>query len=334
MPGIPVVLLFGATASGKTEVLEKLWADSGTLPPAVEIISADSMQIYRGMDIGTAKPPPELLRRLPHHLIDIRSPQEPFCAGDFVREADLCCQDIRRRGRIPVLCGGTGFYLRNFLLGLPDTPQPGPETRRRLQERLEREGADALFRELAQVDPARAAQLHPRDVYRVLRALEIYQDSGAVQSAFSLPSAPRSGYRFLTLSLDRPRDDLYRRIEARCAGMFRQGLEEEVSGLIRAGCRAGDPGMRAIGYREFFSVPGAAEKLAAGKPLSAEERALVQEAVVRDSKRYAKRQETYMKALPGVIHINAGENPVERIGRLFAAFTAEGNPPGNDTAEK
>lgn len=341
MPDIPVFVLFGATASGKTDVAGALWAsprapDAPRNAPAspacfpdsprVEIISADSMQVYRGMDVGTAKPPAELLSRLPHHLIDIRHPSEGFCAGDFVREADACCAAVYARGNIPVICGGTGFYIKNFLYGLPSTPQSNPETRKKLAGRMKSEGALALLEELRRVDPVRAEKLNVRDEYRIVRALEIYYDSGVAQSDFTLPEKTRGGYRFRVVSLDRPREELYRRIEKRCGEMFSSGLEEEVARLVASGCRADFPGMRAIGYREFFQQEGCVEKLAAGGALSPEETAAIRERIVRDSKRYAKRQETFIKPLPGVVHVSARDavDAANAVGEAFSDFVRAG----------
>lgn len=322
MAEIPVFILFGATASGKTKLAETLWAGSGE----VEVISADSMQVYRGMDIGTAKPEPSLLEKLPHHLIDIRDPSEHFCAGDFVREADLCCASVYSRGKIPVICGGTGFYIRNFLYGLPSTPQSNPETRKMLADRMKREGAAVLLGELAEIDPARAEKLNVHDEYRILRALEIFYDSGTAQSEFSLPEKTREGFRFAVVSLDRPRQELYDRIEERCRQMFSAGLEEETAALIRQGFGAGSPGMRAIGYREFFQEPGCAETLAAGNKLSAGQVEAVFRSIVRDSKRYAKRQETFIKPLPGIFHLQTDRMDEKETGKklrdIFDGFVA------------
>ncbi len=330
MADIPVVVIFGATAAGKTALLEALFAGSGLRLPYAEVISADSMQVYRGMDIGTAKPSAGLCNVLPHHLIDIRSPNEPFCAGDFVREADICCASIYARGRLPVISGGTGFYIKNFVAGLPNTPESNPETRKALIKRMEKEGISALYKELQRIDPARAAALNPNDGYRILRALEIYFDSGLPQSSFAVPAEKRGGYRFLILSLERERPELYKRIDARCDEMFASGLEREVSALVKAGFTPENPGMRAIGYREFFSLPGCLEKLQKGESLSEDEAAIIKRNIKRNSHRYAKRQETFIKPIPDVIHIKIEDeiqedaSAAEKIAQLIKEFW-EGN---------
>ena len=329
-PKIPAVILFGPTASGKTEILERLFAGA---PPfcSAEIISADSMQVYRGMDVGTAKPSPELLAALPHHLIDIRDPAEQFNAGEFVRLADEAVRDIARRGKFPVVSGGTGFYLANFVLGLPPAPPSDAAVRLALKAELRERGAAPLRAELAARDPVSAARIHENDEYRLLRALEVWRLSGRPLSDFPRPSpdggaAFRREYRFLLTGLTRPREELYRLIDERCALMFRTGLPGEVRRLFEAGYRPEDPGMKAIGYREFFVSAGEG----AGTPPSpgngewrlASDIAAVEKLVARNSRRYAKRQITYFASLPGVHWIDAGENAASQIQAELARFLA------------
>lgn len=301
---IPVLVLFGPTASGKTALAERLFADSegsfGCFRGRAEIVSADSMQVYRGMDIGTAKPPAQFLEKLPHHLISIRDPREQFCAGDFVRLADEACADIHARGKLPVMLGGTAFYLKNFIYGLPVTPQADPATRAELQQRLRAEGAEALLRELAEVDPPSAARISVHDEYRILRALEVFRSSGQPLSSFALSLAPRPGYRFLVISLVRGREDLNERIDRRVEEMVASGLPAEVAALRTAGYQASDPGMRAIGYREFFSADPdgtLGETALAG----------IVRQIQTDSRKYARRQETFIRSMGGVRCIRADD---------------------------
>jgi tRNA dimethylallyltransferase len=295
MEGRPVFVLFGPTASGKTELLSRLFLNA-------EVISADSMQVYRGMDIGTAKPSPELRRRLPHHLIDIRDPDEQFNAGDFVRLADRACRDIHSRGKLPVVSGGTGFYLKNFIMGLSGAPPSDPALREVLKKELAEKGPEALMAELAERDGKSAARIHINDTYRLLRALEVLRLSGRPLSSFALHGAeqfPR--YRFLVAELSRPREELYGRIEERCREMFRLGLAGEVAGLFRKGYTPEDPGMRAIGYREFFAEDPSS---AAGKPWKLlEDHDGVRNLVARNSRRYAKRQITFFASIPNVVRV-------------------------------
>jgi len=227
---VPVVVVFGPTGTGKTALAAELFSE-GTAKARTpdfrgraEIISADSMQVYRGMDIGTAKPDAQTRRELPHHLLDVLNPDCQFGAGDFVRLADAACEDITARGKIPVVAGGTGFYIKNFLCGLPVTPESDSETRRRITERMSRLGAAVLMAELAAVDPVSASRISANDEYRIIRALEVFETSGRPLSSFAVPAEFRKCYRFLVICLDRPREELYARIEERVERMFADGL--------------------------------------------------------------------------------------------------------------
>ncbi|MDL2229407.1 tRNA (adenosine(37)-N6)-dimethylallyltransferase MiaA [Treponema sp. OttesenSCG-928-L16] len=333
---IPVFILFGPTASGKTDILECLFARDKARIPA-EVVSADSMQVYRGMDIGTAKPPQELRQKLPHHLIDIRDPDEQFNAGEFVRLADEACADIRRRGKLPVLSGGTGFYLRNFVLGLPESPPSDPELRRVLKQELAERGGEELMRELSECDPVSAGRIHINDEYRLLRALEVYRSTGRPLSsyAWSGPARDEAGnqkaggtfrspgadsrpvYRFLSIGLRRPREELYERINQRCHAMFTEGLPDEVRRLRDAGYGPNDPGMKAIGYKEFFIYQDGKEaELSQNFPAA-------EELIARNSRRYAKRQILYFSSIPDVIWIDAGPGAAEDISSKLENFIKE-----------
>ncbi|MFA6506081.1 MAG: tRNA (adenosine(37)-N6)-dimethylallyltransferase MiaA [Treponemataceae bacterium] len=317
----PVLVLFGPTASGKTAVLDRLFGGPGAAFPA-EVVSADSMQVYRGMDIGTAKPESDLLARLPHHLINIRNPDETFNVGDFVRLADESCVDIASRGRLPVVCGGTGFYLKHFVLGLPEAPPSDPEIRDRLKIELETRGASALMAELAEVDPISATRIHLNDVYRITRALEVFRSSGRPLSSYRMDgaakkdAATRPNYRFLCLSLERSRDELYKRIDERAHTMFTQGLATEVAALRASGYGSECPGMRAIGYKEFFLCD---------EHLIADRLPEIETLVARNSRHYAKRQIVFALSIPHLrtVRADAGvEYLVEEITRSLNAFLA------------
>lgn len=281
------ILLFGPTAVGKTPLLFDVFRTG------FEVVNADSMQVYRGMDIGTAKPTPDQRRKLPHHLIDIRNPDQQYTVGDFVRDADAAVAEITGRERIPVLSGGTAFYFRNYLFGLPETPPSDQKIRNRLRRRLAEEGSAALHAELAAVDPKSAVRIAVADGYRITRALEVYELTGHVLSDIDVPQAVRPGVDALTIGLYRERTDLHRRIEARVSAMFDAGLSEEVRRLRDAGYAADDPGMRAIGYREFFDLDDVGE---------------IRERIVIASRQYAKRQMTFFRRLPGVEWVHADDS--------------------------
>ena len=280
----PVVVVFGPTAVGKTELLLSLFTGRG------EVVSADSMQVYRGMEIGTAKPAPDERLALPHHLIDILDPDTQFTVGDFVRLTDTAVASILERRMIPVVSGGTAYYLKTWLYGLAEAPPSDPEIRARLLEEAGREGDKALHRRLAGIDPVSAARIPVADRYRIVRALEVHRLTGLPLSSFRVPDRPRDELVPLLVGLDRDRQDLYARIDRRVDEMFERGLENEVRNLIRSGFGANDPGMQAIGYREFFTM-------SASGCLTLRE---LRETIKRSSRRYAKRQLTFFRSLPGV----------------------------------
>jgi tRNA dimethylallyltransferase len=247
------------------------------------------MQVYRHMDVGTAKPPAWLRRRLPHHLLDVVEPDCQFNAGEFVHRADALVTEILGRGGRPLLCGGSAYYLRSFINGLPDAPPADAGVRAALKAELARRGLAALREELRQVDPVSFRAIGAQDSYRVLRALEVYRVSGKPRSSFLNPGVPRSCYRFLLIGLQRPREELYRRIDTRVEEMLEGGLASEVRELLARGYGAGDPGLRGIGYKEFLDMRAGC--------LSMPE---VAGLIKRNSRRYAKRQVTFFGSLPGV----------------------------------
>lgn len=239
-----VVVVVGPTASGKSDLAVALAERFDG-----EIVNADSRQVYRGMDIGTAKPPPEVRARIPHHLIDIRNPDEPFSLHDFLSLADAAVRDICRRGRLPFVVGGTGQYVWALVEGWQAPPvPPDPVFRAELAARAARDGGAALYAELMALDPAAAQAIDPRNVRRVIRALEVIRATGRPFSAQR--SKGKSPYRALVLGLRLSRETLYRRIDRRVEEMFASGLVEEVRRLVAAGYSCDLPAMRSIGYAE------------------------------------------------------------------------------------
>ena len=303
----PVLCLFGPTAVGKTELLLKLFGGRG------EVVVADSLQVYRHLNIGSAKPDDWLRRQLPHHLLDICDPREQFHAGRFVEMADAAIGRIVTAGRRPIVSGGAGFYLRQLLFGLPGTPPSEPATRKSLQARLRHEGLTLLFAELQRLDPESAARIHHADSYRIMRALEVYHISGRPLSSFRPPARPRRD--LLLIGLLRPTADLRRRIAARIETMFARGLPAEVQQLLDMGYRPSDPGLRGIGYREFFagpaSGPDAATAHAPPEALQA-----IKEQIIVNSLRYAKRQRTFFRSLPNAHWLDADD--LAGLRRLIA----------------
>ncbi len=245
------------------------------------------MQAYRGLDIGTAKPDVPLRARLVHELIDIRNPGEHYTAGDFVGLADAVCAASGARAALPVVSGGTGFYLKNFICGTPGAPPSNALIRAQVASDLEKLGSQALRDELHAKDPESAARIHERDIYRLTRAVEILRTSGKPPSVFAPKSIPRAEYEFLVVGIERPRQELADRIHARVKAMFDQGLPDEIKALRSQGYDASSPAFRAIGYREFFEMEGA-------------DNASIAEAIALHSLQYAKRQMTFFRALPGI----------------------------------
>jgi tRNA dimethylallyltransferase len=239
-----IVAVVGPTASGKTALALALAERFGG-----EIVNADSRQIYRHMDIGTAKPTPAELARVPHHLIDIRTPDEPFGLAEFLELAARAIRDIAGRARLPIVAGGTGQYVRALLEGwrAPPVP-PDPELRRALEARAADEGPNALHRELTMLDPDAAAAIDSRNVRRVVRALEVIRATGRPFSAQRTQAA--SPYRALTLGIALDREVLHARIDRRVDEMFAAGLVDEVVRLRAMGYGCDLPALRSIGYAE------------------------------------------------------------------------------------
>jgi len=247
------------------------------------------MQVYRGMDIGTAKPDRDLLAALPHHLIGVVDPDQQFDVGEFVGRADVLVEQIAGRGNVPLLCGGTAFYLKHFLHGLPGTPPGDSAIREQLRREAETDGLQALFAELERVDPEYAARISSHDPVRIMRGLEIFRLSGRKVSSFRLSGLTRKPYRCLLLGLFRPQQELYNRIDNRVESMFARGLVNEIKELLRKGYRWQDPGFKGIGYREFRFMQMGCLSLAG-----------VKERIKRDTRRYAKRQLTFFRSLASV----------------------------------
>jgi tRNA dimethylallyltransferase len=291
----PVLAIVGPTGAGKTAVavaLAREWP--------IEVVSMDSRQVYRRMDIGTGKPTAAERRAVRHHLIDVAEPGEPYDAARFAREARAAIADIRGRSRWPVLVGGTGLYFRALVRGLSLLPPADPALRRRLREEAAALGAAALHARLHALDPAAAARIHPRDVVRVVRAIEIVSLTGdTVAAARRRPAAlPSEPDRVLSVGLTMPRESLYRRLDRRVERMLADGLLEEVRALVAAGAAPEWASMQGIGYRHLVPVVRGAESL--------------DEAVrrmKRDTRRYAKRQWTWFAREEILQWVTVGDDP-------------------------
>ena len=276
-----IICLVGPTASGKKELALRLAeALSG------EIVSCDSMQVYRRMDIGTAKPTPQELARARHHMIDVCEPDEDFSAGKYVPMADACVRDILSRGKAAIVVGGTGLYADSLIAGRTFAPVPRTGVREKLQARLLREGSEALLRELSRTDPETAARLHPADEKRIVRALEVYYETGEPISRHNERTrALPDKYEPVWLGLDfASRAALYERIDRRVDKMREAGLEREVRGLLASGVPDTATSMQAIGYKELAAA-------LRGECAVADAFRLIQQR----SRNYAKRQLTWFR---------------------------------------
>jgi tRNA dimethylallyltransferase len=256
MPALPVVLLMGPTASGKTGLAMELAARLDARGTRVEIVTVDSAQVYRGMDIGTAKPDAGMRAQVPHHLIDVCDPVEPYSAARFAIDAKRVVAEIRERGHLPLLVGGSMLYFRAYTGGLSDLPPADPALRAQLAARARDEGWPALHGQLAQLDPITAARLHPNDGHRIQRALEVVLSSGrplSEQRADTLPSDRAfDGVKLALMPPDRAR--LHERIATRLQQMLVHGFADEVRLLhSRGDLHPGLPSIRSVGYRQLWS---------------------------------------------------------------------------------
>jgi tRNA dimethylallyltransferase len=287
---VGVLALVGATATGKSALAVAVAERLGG-----EVISADAFAVYRGFDAGTAKPSPAERERVPHHLVDVRDPAASWSAGEFAREARRLAREILARGRLPILCGGTGFYVRTFFEGLFVGPRRDERLRSALARLSGRRGAPRLRRMLALLDPAAAERVLPNDAARAIRLLEIAFLTGRRPTDL-FADRPGEGWEEPSVGvlLTLPRRDLYGRIERRFRDSIAPRLPDEVRGLLAAGVPADAPAFQAIGYRETAD-------LLAGRIGEAEWR----ERILRETRRFSKRQETWFRREKGLVAVRA-----------------------------
>lgn len=279
-----MLAIVGPTGVGKSDVALRVAEVTGG-----EIVSADSMQVYRGLDIGTGKVLPGDRHGVPHHLLDLVDPETPFSVAQYEEVATGVIREIHTRGRLPILVGGTGLYYRSVVrpFQFPGAG-PDPELRAKLTAEAGEAGTETLHRRLRDVDPTAAARIHPHDLRRIVRALEVYLQTGVPISAQQTASdEPR--FTLLTVGLTAPREDLYARIEARVDSMLAAGLLDEVRRLVERGLAQWLTSVQALGYKEFLP------HLRGDEPL-----AVAVERLKQETRRYAKRQLTWFRREPGV----------------------------------
>jgi tRNA dimethylallyltransferase len=275
---LPLLVITGPTATGKSAV-----AVGVALRVDGEIISADSMMVYRGMDVGTAKPTLAERKGVPHHLIDVVDPRENYSVATFQAAAREHVREINARGRLPILAGGTGLYVRAVLEAYRFTGGVDRELRRRLAEEAGCYGPGHLHAHLRSVDPAAAQRLHANDLKRIIRALEVYYGTGGGTSG-AVPADTEPAYNALVFGLQLERQELYRRIEARVDSMLGAGLVDEVERLLKGGLQRNATAMQALGYKEIAAYVNG--------ELSLEEAVRV---LKRNTRRFAKRQYTWFR---------------------------------------
>jgi tRNA dimethylallyltransferase len=294
------LIICGATATGKTDLAVECALKLGS-----EVISADSQLVYKDLNIGTAKPSKEEMKGVKHHMIDVASPFESFSVSDYAKKAEPIIQDLESKGKIPVICGGTGFYINSLLYDLSYGSSSADEKIREKYEKiLNEKGKDYLFEILKGIDGKTAEILHPNDTKRVIRAIEIYEVSGRKKSEIVDVCLPKREY--LAVAINYPRDELYRRIERRVDIMFERGLVEEVKGLMARGIDENCQCMQAIGYKEVL------ECLKNG-----DNESTMRDIIKKNTRHYAKRQLTFFKRLENIVWLDPDKASSDRVLELM-----------------
>lgn len=291
-----VLVICGATATGKTALAVSC---AKLLNSAV--ISADSQLVYKGLDIGTAKPSEEEKLGVPHYMIDVAEPFAEYSVSDYREAALPIIEKMVSEGKIPVICGGTGFYINSLLFDLSyGKVAAAPEVREKYEKFAEERGKEYVYDILKQTDPAAAEKLHPNDLKRVIRALEIFEAGGVKKSEIN--DGQKARFDYVAVAIDYPREELYERINLRVDKMFEAGLVEEVSSLLSRGIDENCRCMQAIGYKEVI------ECLKNGLSQST-----MRDIIKQNTRRYAKRQITFFKKLPNLINLSAKQAIAEKV---------------------
>ncbi len=313
---ISILVLLGPTGTGKSRIAASLAESIGG-----EIVGCDALQVYRGLDAATAKPTAEDRRRVPHWVIDVADPCRDYSLADYVRDADAAIAAIAGRGRVPVVVGGSGMYLRGLLKGLVEAPPRDEALRLRLTGLARRFGSARLWRVLRRRDPGSAARVPPGDSQRIVRALELALSAGPTWSERLLLDGtwlkPAERYRALKFGLDLGRDALAARLTDRVLAFLAAGLQDETSALLAAGVPPSANAFKAIGYREVVQA------LTTGETPSPRR---LREMIVAATRRYAKRQRTWFRTEPGVTWLDADEPEDALVARIASAWRAWSAP--------
>ena len=289
------MVLFGPTAVGKTALTEELFSKG------FEIINADSVQVYRYLDIASAKPEKELVEKIPHHLVDIRFPWEQYNSGDFCKDAERLIKEINERGNIPLITGGTAYYFKQLLYGPSSTPESNPKTREEIQRTIDDIGLDKAYEMLMSLDMEAAKKIDKNDRYRISRALEVIKDTGRPLSSFPVSDTLREDIDFVIIGLKREKKELEERIRKRVDIMFDSGAVREMKALLSMGADLSWPGMQGIGYREWFNAMESGEVNIS----------IIKDMIIRSSIKYAKRQMTFFSSFSDTLWFSP--NDIEKI---------------------
>ena len=289
------MVLFGPTAVGKTALTEELFSKG------FEIINADSVQVYRYLDIASAKPEKELVEKIPHHLVDIRFPWEQYNSGDFCKDAERLIKEINERGNIPLITGGTAYYFKQLLYGPSSTPESNPKTREEIQRTIDDIGLDKAYEMLMSLDMEAAKKIDKNDRYRISRALEVIKDTGRPLSSFPVSDTLREDIDFVIIGLKREKKELEERIRKRVDIMFDSGAVREMKALLSMGANLSWPGMQGIGYREWFNALESGEVNIS----------IIKDMIIRSSIKYAKRQMTFFSSFSDTLWFSP--NDTEKI---------------------
>ena len=289
------MVLFGPTAVGKTALTEELFSKG------FEIINADSVQVYRYLDIASAKPEKELVEKIPHHLVDIRFPWEQYNSGDFCKDAERLIKEINERGNIPLITGGTAYYFKQLLYGPSSTPESNPKTREEIQRTIDDIGLDKAYEMLMSLDMEAAKKIDKNDRYRISRALEVIKDTGRPLSSFPISDTLREDIDFVIIGLKREKKELEERIRKRVDIMFDSGAVREMKALLSMGADPSWPGMQGIGYREWFNAMESGEVNIS----------IIKDMIIRSSIKYAKRQMTFFSSFSDTLWFSP--NDIEKI---------------------
>ena len=302
MSGGKIIVVCGSTASGKTALAVDLAKRYNG-----EVVSADSVAIYKGLDVGSAKPTKEETRGVKHYMIDVVSPFDEFSVSDYENAALPIINDILSRGKLPIICGGTGFYINSLLYKMSYGNSKGnTDIRNKYEKIAAEEGNEKVYEILKTVDPVTAEKLHPNDKMRVIRALEIFEASGVRKSDIKDEMIPR--FDFIAIMPTYDRETLYNRINKRVDGMFRNGLEEEVEGLLKSGLTLENQSMQGIGYKET------AEAILSGSDMPVE-------TIKLNTRHYAKRQITFFKRFQNLFAVdNLGDGSFEKVCKIADNF--------------